>query len=637
MRTPQKQQYQELLQFRLARAQRQLESLHRTEDRFPWYRLVALLAGALIAYFGFQLLPPLLAWLVAALAVAFFLWLAGRHRRVIQRIGQLETFCHLLATHVARLNLDWDRIPPPAEIKIAPDHPFADDLNLCGPRSLHQLLDTCVSQGGSQRLADWLTNLVPDPQQITQRQQMVRELLGLPAFRVRLEIDGLMAHPDRSPRWDTSALLRWFQGSAAVSPEGMTRRKLDSLRPMLILLSVLAVTNFVLLVLNLVGLIPPVWIATFLVYLGLQSLRYRETSSVFDESYGLARTLGDLLHILADLEDYPFPAGSRLAELAQPVTQGVQMRPSAALRRIGWIISFSSLHGNPFLSLLLNFLVPWDMFFAYQLERYKEDLRSDLPRWLDTWYQLEALTSLANAAAFNPGDTFPEIVPPGSQPVFQAVAVGHPLIPDATRVTNDFTLQSLGEVDIITGSNMSGKSTFLRTLGVNLALAYAGGVVTARSLRVLPFRLYTSMNLADSLSDGVSLFYAEVRRLKGLLDQLDPNQPYPLFFLIDEIFRGTNNRERQIGSQAYSQALAGKNGAGLISTHDLELAHLADSNPWVHNFHFREEIQDGQMVFDFKIRPGASPTTNALRIMALAGLPVPQETPPGPDFNATAT
>lgn len=636
MRTPEKQQCQELLQFRLAHAQRQLESLHRTEEHFPWYRLVALLTGALIAYFGFQLLPPLLAWLVAALAVAFFLWLAGRHRRVIQCIDQLQTFCHLLATHLARLNLDWERIPPPAEIKVAPDHPFAGDLNLCGPRSLHQLLDTCVSQGGSQRLADWLVGPLPDPTQITRRQQMVRELSALPAFRTRLEIDGLMAHPEHAPRWDTSALLRWLQGSATISPEGVTRRKLNSLRPMLIVLAVLAVANLTLLVLNLVGLLPPLWIITFLIYLGLQSLRFRETSAVFDESYGLARTLGDLLHILADLEDYPFPTDSRLAELASPITHGVQMRPSTALRRIGWIISFSSLRGNPFISLLLNFLAPWDMFFAYQLERYKEDLRSDLPHWLDAWYQLEALTSLANAAAFNPNDTFPEIVSTGSQPVFQAVDIGHPLIPDTVRVTNDFTLQSLGEVDIITGSNMSGKSTFLRTLGVNLVLAYAGGVVTARSLRVLPFRLYTSMNLSDSLSDGVSLFYAEVRRLKSLLDQLDPSQPYPLFFLIDEIFRGTNNRERQIGSQAYSQALAGKYGAGLISTHDLELAHLAESNPWIHNFHFREEIQNGQMVFDFKIRPGASPTTNALRIMALAGLPVPQEAP-APDFNGTAT
>jgi DNA mismatch repair ATPase MutS len=199
------------------------------------------------------------------------------------------------------------------------------------------------------------------------------------------------------------------------------------------------------------------------------------------------------------------------------------------------------------------------------------------------------------------------------------------LIADPARVTNDFTLQQMGEVIIITGSNMSGKSTFLRTVGANLALAYAGSTVSAQALECLPFRLFTSMNVSDSLSDGISFFYAEVRRLKALLEQLEMTHTLPLLFLIDEIFRGTNNRERQIGSRAYTQALAGKNGAGLISTHDLELAHLAENIPAVRNFHFREDIHDGKMVFDYQIRPGPSPTTNALRIMALAGLPVPEE------------
>jgi DNA mismatch repair ATPase MutS len=186
----------------------------------------------------------------------------------------------------------------------------------------------------------------------------------------------------------------------------------------------------------------------------------------------------------------------------------------------------------------------------------------------------------------------------------------------------------MGEVVVITGSNMSGKSTFLRTLGINLVLAYAGSTVAARSLALLPLRVFTSMTVTDSLSDGISFFYAEVSRLKLLLDQLNANHPLPMFFLIDEIFRGTNNRERQLGSHAYPQALANKNGVGLISTHDLELVHLAEVIPAVHNYHFREDVKDGHMIFDYCIRQGASPTTNALRIMALAGLPVPLEKPP---------
>jgi DNA mismatch repair ATPase MutS len=200
--------------------------------------------------------------------------------------------------------------------------------------------------------------------------------------------------------------------------------------------------------------------------------------------------------------------------------------------------------------------------------------------------------------------------------------MGHPLIPDETRISNDFTLQHLGELALVTGSNMSGKSTFLRTLGVNLCLAFAGGPVCAAGLQTIPFRLFTCINVSDSLNDGISYFYAEVRRLKVLLDELNADQPLPLFFLIDEIFRGTNNRERQIGSRSYVEALVGGHGVGAISTHDLELIHLAEQMPGIKNYHFREEVRDGRMIFDYRLRPGPSPTTNALKIMKLEGLPV---------------
>lgn len=619
-----KQKRHDLLQYRIARIKRRLVDLRKIERRFPWYRLSALVAGLIAAYLGFSFLPQGLAWIVSGLALIGFMLLAVRHRQVIDHIGRLETFCHLLSTHLARLDLDWDRIPAPAEIPVHPDHPFASDLNITAQRSLHQLIDTTISQGGSQRLADWLLCTLPNPEQTAQRQGLVHELLSLPAFREQLELAGLLKHPEHTPRWDTSGLLRWLAkpdtGESQVDKSG---RK-NSLLPMLMVQACLAVINITLFLLNARGILPPLWIATFLLYLALQALRFTQTSAVFEESYSLARMLGQIFPILIRLEKYPYPPDSRIEEHAEPITHEMGLRPSVAQSRLSWIISASSLRGNPLISLLLNFLMPWDLFLAYQLERYRESLRIDLPLWLENWYEIEALCALANFAAFNPEYTFPEIAEPGTQPILDGHSIGHPLIPDAMRVTNDFTLQQMGEVVIITGSNMSGKSTFLRTMGVNLVLAYAGSPVAAEAMRVLPFRIFTSMNLADSLSDGISYFYAEVRRLKNLLDALDGKHASPLFFLIDEIFRGTNNRERQIGSQSYSQALAGKYGTGCISTHDLELAHLADSNAWIKNYHFREDIQDAQMVFDFKIRPGASPTTNALRIMALAGLPVPQ-------------
>jgi DNA mismatch repair ATPase MutS len=208
------------------------------------------------------------------------------------------------------------------------------------------------------------------------------------------------------------------------------------------------------------------------------------------------------------------------------------------------------------------------------------------------------------------------------QVVFRATALGHPLLPDLQKICNDFTLTELGEIALITGSNMAGKSTFLRTVGVNLALAYAGGPVDAGSLQTGLFRLFSCIKVSDSVTEGTSYFYAEVKRLKALLLALEEARALPLFFLIDEIFRGTNNRERMIGSQAYVHALVEKNGVGLISTHDLELTKLADQAARIKNYHFRDDIRNGEMVFDYILHPGPCPTTNALKIMQQAGLPV---------------
>jgi hypothetical protein len=605
------------LEARLTRAGRWLATLQKTESRYPWIRLGVLLAGLLAVFAAFSLLPILAGWLVLMLALGAFAFVAYRHQQAIDRISQVRAFQSVLSTQIARAKLDWAHIPPPAPVEVSADHPFARDLDVTGERSLHHLLDSTVMTASSQVLAGWLLQEVPAPRQAVQRQALVRELLERPSLRLQLETHGLAtfgltdAPPEQRARRDFSDLLGWLSKPSAAK----------SLRPFLIAAAILAVANISLYVLNLAGLIPSLWVVTLAAYLILQSLRFRETSEVFGEAYGLAKQLAQMRVVLGELEKTPYPPGSRLAELCAPIC-GAGVRPSAALRSISRIVTAASLRGNPLLALLLNLIVPWDMFFAYQFERFKENLSGQVTGWLDTWAQIEALSALANFAALNPEATFPEITPGTAEPVFSATQIGHVLIPDADRVNNDFSVPALGVVDVITGSNMSGKSTFLRTLGTNLVLAYAGAPVAAQSLRVGAFRLYASMTVNDSLADGISFFYAEVRRLKALLDALELDHPLPLFFLIDEIFRGTNNRERRIGSNAYTQALANRHGAGLISTHDLELAHLAETIPSVSNFHFREDILGEQMVFDYKIRPGASPTTNALRIMQIAGLPV---------------
>jgi DNA mismatch repair ATPase MutS len=294
--------------------------------------------------------------------------------------------------------------------------------------------------------------------------------------------------------------------------------------------------------------------------------------------------------------------------------------------RVTRVVTGMGLRSNPLVWFLLNALVPWDLYFAHELDRCKLAIAQHASAWMDTWFELEALSSLANFAYLNPDYTFPTLLDiGGTEPVsvFQAQALGHPLIPHDEKVCNDFFLSGLGEVTIITGSNMAGKSVFLKTVGVNLALAYAGGPVNAGSLQSMPFRLFTCLGISDSVTDGISYFYAEVKRLKALLEELERDHSLPLLFCIDEIFRGTNNRERLIGSRAYVRALAGKNGVGFIATHDLELAKLADEVAQVQNYHFRDSVVADRMAFDYLLRPGPCPTTNALSIMQLEGLPIP--------------
>jgi DNA mismatch repair ATPase MutS len=275
---------------------------------------------------------------------------------------------------------------------------------------------------------------------------------------------------------------------------------------------------------------------------------------------------------------------------------------------------------NPLLSLIVHLIMPCDFFFTYRLEQVKKEIAHLLPRWLDAWHELEALNSLANFAYLNPHYVFPELT--AEEDSFAARELGHPLLKPESKVCNDFALDRDHRIVILTGSNMAGKSTLLRTIGVNLSLAYAGAPVNAAHLQTSLFRLFTCIKVSDSVQDGLSYFYAEVKRLQALLGATKIADRLPVLFLIDEIFRGTNSRERLIGSRSYIRALSEGPSLGLIATHDLELIKLADEIGGVTNYHFREEVHDGRMVFDYRLRPGPCPTTNALKIMRLEGLPV---------------
>lgn len=597
----------------VARLEYQLKALQARSDQLSSYRVLTFGGGAAIALALAIFVNVTVAALAALMGIAAFGVTVHRHRRVMVALMRHRYTLHHKQTQLARLHLDWERLvtlrPPPTPIPLPPNHPFGSDLDVIGPRSLHELIDICTTVEGRERLAAWLLSDKVNPDTIQRRQTLIRELL--PQIRFREELHRVSAVlPDRvwvkPEQWHTHTVLKWLY-------EKHERNHSPLLLRLLIAFGLL---NLLLVILTTVGQISPWWIIGMVPYILLYSLTHGGAGDLFGTALRLRTLFTRLQTTLHFLESYPYRQNSVLRDLCAPLL-AADHSPTHEINRLSRLLGFASVQRNPILWLAINLFTPYDQLVAQAIQRQQARLEQYLPTWIEVLTELEALNALVNLAYLNPDYTFPTL---SGAPVFRATQLGHPLIHAASKVTNDFALTMVGNVVIITGSNMAGKSSFLRTIGINTILAYAGSVVNADRLEVGQLRLFTCIKVSDSLADGISYFYAEVKRLKALMQALEADHELPLCFLIDEIFRGTNNRERLIGSRAYIRSLVGKNGFGLISTHDLELIKLADEIPPIRNMHFREEILEGQMVFDYTLREGPCPTTNALRIMEMEGL-----------------
>lgn len=615
----------DLLERQIQRLRGQISLLSRRSNRYSWARVIVFFGGLALSVVTF-----FFAWwlglVLGSITLIVFGILVYIHGWIDRSLSRHTLWSHIKAMYLARMQLDWEHIPA-TDIAAQADHPFEFDLDITGRHSIHQLLNLAVSRDGCRRLADWLLETNPDLPTIQKRQQLIRELAPLTIFRDKLLLHSLLAtRKAERERIDGQRLLHWLEQHTS-SPK---------IRLVLWGSVILNLCTPVLFVLSFFVRMPQLWIVSLI----CAGILLFTTSSIrgdlFDDASYLRYAFATLGSIFTYLEAYPYGKHLHLKELCTPFWQDGQNSPSRLLKRLEQVAGAATLINNGLLWLIINALIPWDAYWAYRLSRDKRRIAEGLSGWLDTWFELEALNSLATFAYLNPEYVFPEIVEShdleaepgtdGKHPLlFQSCDLGHPLIPMAQKVTNSFAFDSMGEVVIITGSNMSGKSTFLRTAGVNLCLAYAGAPVNASSLHTTVFRLFTCIRVNDSVTDGYSYFYAEVKRLRKLLDALEESDQVgqvPLLFLIDEIFKGTNNRERLIGSRAYVHALVGHHCVGVISTHDLDLVRLADTLPNVKNYHFREEVLEGKMIFDYVMRPGPSPTTNALKIMQMEGLPV---------------
>ncbi len=346
------------------------------------------------------------------------------------------------------------------------------------------------------------------------------------------------------------------------------------------------------------------WKASLLVYIATSLYFMGRTQHIFSRLQDLHTDFSQLSSRIHTLET--------LANRLTFCPSLKKQQASTDVKKLNRLISLMSIKTNPILFYILNIIIPWDFMIAELSEKARGQFYSHFKHWSLEIVRLEALSCLANLKIYHP-TTWPEA---GTNEFVFVKGLSHPLLDQNKVVTNDFSPDS-SEIIIITGSNMSGKSTFLRALGLNFCLANIGAPVFAKSFCFKPTSIVTCIRVSDSLRDGQSYFYAEVQRLKTILEKARSKE---ILFLIDEPLRGTNNKERLIGNQSYLQKILQAKAHGFISTHDLELTQLGDNNPAIANFHFSEQWEDENLLFDYKIKQGPSRSTNALKILAREGL-----------------
>ena len=564
-------------------------------------RFLTFVAGLVVAWLALdRAVLPAIAILVPVLA---FVGLVLRHGRITHERDRCRGAVRYYERGLARLGETWPGTGTTRADFVPGDHPYAADLDLFGHGSLFDLVCDTRTQTGERLLASWLATPA-DPATIRARQAAVAELR--PRLDLREELAASSAElraevaPDRLVAWGArpSTLTGWTVPAIAA------------------VLSVLTLATLAL------SLRPHASITPFIVAAGLQTaflLYVRERMDAALKGVDRAgRELTMLRAILLRLESERFTSPLLVRLAGELREDGVEA--SRLIRGLQRRIELND-SGRNLLFLPVSLLLLWPVQLACVIDRWRARHGREIGRWIAALAEIEALGSLAGYAYEHPADVFPEVVDDATHPLLEATALGHPLLLDARCVRNDLALGAELAALVVSGSNMSGKSTMLRAVGLNVALALAGAPVRASRFRLTPLAVGASIRIADSLLDGRSHFQAEILRLKQITDL--GRGALPLLFLLDEILHGTNSHDRCIGSEAVIFHLLERGAIGLVTTHDLALAQITPRAPRpMTNVHFEDHVEDGEMRFDYRMRDGVVQKSNALALMRAAGLEV---------------
>ncbi len=604
---------------RLEARRRAEVQLARRERLVGTSRIACFLLGLVLAWlaFGSQVLSAW--WLLIPIAV--FSVLLFVHEQVTRNWHRARRAATFYEVGLARLDHNWKGRGQPGLRFQDEHHPYAADLDLFGEGSLFELLCTARTRTGEDTLAAWL--LAPGrSEEVCARQAAVAELRPLLDLReelallgaevpVGVDFEGVAVWGAEQPLL-VACWPRWLAlligGLNLLALTGWLLALFDQWDP----------GSFLGRFFTRLGSLP---FGVTLLAEGLLALWLRpRVDRVLRVVEKRARDLALLSNVLARLERSIFtsPRLRALHTELEASSDGHPAPPSRRIAQLGNLLDLLNSRRNQFFA-PIAYLLMWGTQLAYAIEKWRTGSGPCIRRWLESVGQFEALCALAAYAYENPNDPFPEVSEGGV--CYEGTGLGHPLLPAGQCVRNDLTLGERQRVLVVSGSNMSGKSTFLRTVGINAVLALAGAPVRAERLRLLPLAIGATLRIQDSLQEGRSRFYAEVLRVRQIVDL--SRGPLPLLFLLDEIFAGTNSHDRRHGAEAVVRGLVEAGAIGLITTHDLSLTHIADQlGDRAANVHFSDHLEDGVMKFDYRLHPGVVQKSNALELMRAVGLKV---------------
>ncbi|WP_428664559.1 MutS-related protein [Runella sp.] len=578
----------------------QAEAFQRQYNQLSTVRLLVFV-GAVIAVWQTLSFPIWIPLLAGAVGLILFTVILRRHQATKRKWDLYRALATINGDETERLSLRFSRAET-GEMFAIKNHIYCNDLDIFGPHSLFRLLNRAHTRVGMQTLADWLLGPA-DPIEVSVRQEAIKELTPLLDWRQELEGNARLEKRIAEP---TDFLEHWLH---AGENEAIIRWK--KLRWLPVLTISIIIGAFL-------GYIP--WIAVILL-LGFQSFILSKLNpsvkEYAEQSDGIVGTLKALGVLLEKIENQPFQS-AKLKQLQYQLQSGNTVA-SKQIESLASVTESLNFRLNPYFMLAIGLPSLWDLQWMTRLEDWKRTHRHDLGKWFAVVGEMEALCSMAGFSYANPHYPFAEISPQSFQ--LKAQKAGHPLINPAKRVSNDFELNNIGQTAVITGSNMSGKSTFLRTLGLNTVLGLSGSVVCAETFICSPVRVFTSMRTQDSLEENTSSFYAELKRLEALL-QLAKSSNIPVFYFLDEILKGTNSADRHRGAEALIRQLHLLNSSGFVSTHDLELGMMSTEHDYVHNYSFYSTFSEGQLHFDYRLQEGVCKEFNATALMRQIGIEI---------------